>query len=669
MFKSKKKQVEVEEFDEDLDDDMDMDMDVDVGDEDDIKLTDADLNDPELMASLKDLGYESEGEDYAAKLEELQQKVSDLTGQITAAKQKALSFKKEGKTQDAVQALRTAKQLEAEKAEVESEIEEVTAKMGGDDLCEEDESLLDEITGGHEEEPPQKQKAIIERTAPNIVQRVDVDQPQRIVSANNSTASNSDTKQSTEVTPTAKASTLVTKKEVVVPTDEEDIFDQAQARIVELKKRALEQKRAGDLDKAKKYLILAKKLELKLESGEEIDLSEFEKIEDEGNELPVLEAPIPKQKTLPTKQTPVVPQMQQSASTNKLKEKVEIIEKPTQRDWTIQPVDPEKTFPHVHENEIELSIVECANLSVHGSIYVSFEMPSPADSEKPFKGSTSTIKTQTDTAEFKFSKKFPIERKKQKLALDRIFNRKKITFEVYQSGFFRSTLIGKNELKLTELMERAQIHEYLDVFDGRKATGTKLEVIVTLRYPWGKSESPQITNQSFKRSSVAKDTSTQSTSKSAPVKDEAASHKPVSQPQKSSSASVNNNITQEQGLSDDDEILSVDNVVSNEVLAYIITSAQEKIVQLKAQRKPIPEELEEQKDSAEFKRQMLQFEVSSGKLTMPAYKKQLDDRVATDKSLALKFNKQGNKSTAIELLRRVKIMQKESDDIAAMMQQ
>lgn len=56
-------------------------------------------------------------------------------------------------------------------------------------------------------------------------------------------------------------------------------------------------------------------------------------------------------------------------------------------------------------------------------------------------------------------------------------NRTYSIFQVYQKGgFLRSDkLIGTADCKLSDLEEKAQIHESVDLMEGRKQVGGKLE--------------------------------------------------------------------------------------------------------------------------------------------------------------------------------------------------
>lgn len=67
----------------------------------------------------------------------------------------------------------------------------------------------------------------------------------------------------------------------------------------------------------------------------------------------------------------------------------------------------------------------------------------------------------------------------------RVIQSKGIKFEIFHKGsFFRSDkLVGVAHLKLERLENECEIREILEVLEGRKSTGGKLEVKVRLREP------------------------------------------------------------------------------------------------------------------------------------------------------------------------------------------
>ncbi|XP_078613281.1 uncharacterized protein LOC144882977 isoform X2 [Branchiostoma floridae x Branchiostoma japonicum] len=112
--------------------------------------------------------------------------------------------------------------------------------------------------------------------------------------------------------------------------------------------------------------------------------------------------------------------------------------------------------------------------------YVKFELPYPHD--KPQESSTSTFKGDANP-EYKHTEKFRIDRKARSWL--GTVKRKAIKFEVfYERGFLRSDKsMGEAQLKLENMENKAEVHEIIDLKDGRKTCGGKLEVKVRQREP------------------------------------------------------------------------------------------------------------------------------------------------------------------------------------------
>lgn len=72
---------------------------------------------------------------------------------------------------------------------------------------------------------------------------------------------------------------------------------------------------------------------------------------------------------------------------------------------------------------------------------------------------------------------------------------KGIKFEIFHKGsFFRSDkLVGTAHLKLERLENECEIREIVEVLDGRKPTGGKLEIKVRLREPLSGQDMQMVT--------------------------------------------------------------------------------------------------------------------------------------------------------------------------------
>ncbi|MFH4980547.1 hypothetical protein AB6A40_007256 [Gnathostoma spinigerum] len=72
----------------------------------------------------------------------------------------------------------------------------------------------------------------------------------------------------------------------------------------------------------------------------------------------------------------------------------------------------------------------------------------------------------------------------------RVIKRNCLKFEVYQKGgFLRSDkLLGTADCKLIALEEKTRVHQIVDLLEGRRNTGGKLEFKIRLREPLGEKK-------------------------------------------------------------------------------------------------------------------------------------------------------------------------------------
>lgn len=102
--------------------------------------------------------------------------------------------------------------------------------------------------------------------------------------------------------------------------------------------------------------------------------------------------------------------------------------------------------------------------------------------EEAQKDKTSVIKS-TDSPEFKEQFKLCINRGHR--GFRRAIQTKGIKFEVvHKGGLFKTDrVLGTAQLKLDTLETACEVHEILEVLDGRRPTGGRLEVMVRIREP------------------------------------------------------------------------------------------------------------------------------------------------------------------------------------------
>ncbi|KAM9363543.1 coiled-coil and C2 domain-containing protein 1A [Symphorus nematophorus] len=147
-----------------------------------------------------------------------------------------------------------------------------------------------------------------------------------------------------------------------------------------------------------------------------------------------------------------------------------------------------KTYSNLTPNELVLYIIRGINLPAPSGVSpndldasVKFEFPFPS-AEEAQRDKTSTVKS-TSSPEFKEQFKLNINRTHR--GFKRVVQSKGIKFEIiHKGGLFKTDkVVGNAQLKLEALENHCDIREIIEVMDGRKATGGKLEVRVKIREP------------------------------------------------------------------------------------------------------------------------------------------------------------------------------------------
>uniref|UniRef100_A0A671VF35 Coiled-coil and C2 domain-containing protein 1B n=1 Tax=Sparus aurata TaxID=8175 RepID=A0A671VF35_SPAAU len=147
-----------------------------------------------------------------------------------------------------------------------------------------------------------------------------------------------------------------------------------------------------------------------------------------------------------------------------------------------------RIFPDLSSTDMVIVIVKGMNLPAPSGIqtndldaYVKFDFPYPS-TEQPQKHKTAVIKN-TNSPEYNQSFTLSINRNHR--GFRRVVASKGIKLELlHKGGFLRSDKpIGTALLKLDKLETQSEIREIVEVMDGRKATGGRVEVKVRLREP------------------------------------------------------------------------------------------------------------------------------------------------------------------------------------------
>uniref|UniRef100_UPI0037E83356 coiled-coil and C2 domain-containing protein 1A n=1 Tax=Semicossyphus pulcher TaxID=241346 RepID=UPI0037E83356 len=147
-----------------------------------------------------------------------------------------------------------------------------------------------------------------------------------------------------------------------------------------------------------------------------------------------------------------------------------------------------KIYPNLTPNELILYIIRGINLPAPSGVSASdldasvkFEFPFPS-AEEAQRDKTSTVKNSS-SPEFKEQFKLNINRAHR--GFKRVVQSKGIKFEIlHKGGLFKGDkVVGTAHLKLEALENHCNVREIIEVMDGRKATGGKLEVRVKMREP------------------------------------------------------------------------------------------------------------------------------------------------------------------------------------------
>lgn len=147
-----------------------------------------------------------------------------------------------------------------------------------------------------------------------------------------------------------------------------------------------------------------------------------------------------------------------------------------------------RIFPELSSTEMVVVIVKGMNLPAPSGIqtndldaFVKFDFPYPS-TEQPQRHKTAVIKN-TNSPEYNQSFTLSINRNHR--GFRRVVTSKGLKLELlHKGGFLRSDKpIGSALVKLEKLESQSEIREIVEVIDGRKPTGGRVEVKVRLREP------------------------------------------------------------------------------------------------------------------------------------------------------------------------------------------
>ncbi|XP_019651392.1 coiled-coil and C2 domain-containing protein 1B isoform X2 [Ailuropoda melanoleuca] len=320
--------------------------------------------------------------------------------------------------------------------------------------------------------------------------------------------------------PESKASS---SKESLSPSVREQLA-LLEARKQQYQRAALQAKRGQDLEQAKAHLRVAKYLEAQItqvRAGRHVDLSKVPSplTDEEGDFILIHHEDL----RLSQKAEEVYAQLQKMlleqhekcllfskqfmhqgnvAETTRFenlaqdrKKQLEILQlaqaqglDPPSHHFELKTFQTVRIFSELNSTEMHLIIVRGMNLPAPSGVtpddldaFVRFEFHYP-NSDQAQKSKTAVVKN-TNSPEFDQLFKLNINRNHR--GFRRVIQSKGIKFEIFHKGsFFRSDkLVGTAHLKLERLENECEIREIVEVLDGRKPTGGKLEVKVRLREP------------------------------------------------------------------------------------------------------------------------------------------------------------------------------------------
>ncbi|KAM5321199.1 coiled-coil and C2 domain-containing protein 1B isoform 1-T2 [Glossophaga mutica] len=307
-----------------------------------------------------------------------------------------------------------------------------------------------------------------------------------------------------------------------------------EARKLQYQRAALQAKRRQDLEQAKAHLRLAKCLEaqiIQVRAGRPLDLSKVPSplTDEEGDFILIHHEDL----RLSQKAEEVYAQLQKMlleqhekcllfskqfmhqgnvAETTRFeklaqdrKKQLEILQlaqaqglDPPSHHFELKTFQTVRIFSELNSTEMHLIIVRGMNLPAPPGVtpddldaFVRFEFHYP-NSDQAQKSKTAVVKN-TNSPEFDQLFKLNINRNHR--GFRRVIQSKGIKFEIFHKGsFFRSDkLVGTAHLKLERLENECEIREILEVLDGRKPTGGKLEVKVRLREPLSGQDMQMVT--------------------------------------------------------------------------------------------------------------------------------------------------------------------------------
>ncbi|PAA60858.1 hypothetical protein BOX15_Mlig010407g1 [Macrostomum lignano] len=164
-----------------------------------------------------------------------------------------------------------------------------------------------------------------------------------------------------------------------------------------------------------------------------------------------------------------------------------------------QSVSAVRCNPDLGENTLEVKVLNGISLPLpegfkESDLETQVKIELPISTESPLTQSTGWVKASANPS-YDFATRFEVNRKARSTA--RVFKTRGLKFDVmYRRGFLKKDgLLGSATMKLEELETQCTLHRGIDLMDGRKAVGGRLEVQVRLREPLSGAQTDQVREQ------------------------------------------------------------------------------------------------------------------------------------------------------------------------------
>ncbi|XP_035261036.1 coiled-coil and C2 domain-containing protein 1A [Anguilla anguilla] len=317
-----------------------------------------------------------------------------------------------------------------------------------------------------------------------------------------------------------------------------------------------------------------------------------------------------------------------------------------------------KIYPDLTANELVLTIVKGINLPAPSGVSpndldasVRFEFPFPS-SEDPQRDKTNTVK-DTNCPEYK--EKFKLNINRTHRGFKRVVQTKGIKFEViHKGGLFKGDkVVGSAQLKLESLETQCEIRQLIEILDGRKPTGGRLEVRVKIREPLGGPQLHTVTERWLVLDPITEPPPKETTGRR---REQGPPHKKeVSAPK----SSPHNDHGKNSGRPPPQYKLH-----SFKLLSYDKERLDSKITEYKRSRRDVPPDLVQQHRelSHRLQWQSAQLERASPSL-VSEYERVLQRLVQGLGEGVKKYSSQGNREAAKEALGRMRLVESEMESL------